>query len=158
MEARTADGREYLQPMLKSGLWVTNGVGMEIHITRFVSHFTFELIGKMWSVEFDGRHTLILSTRWEIQRLQGFCLWRDWAEEQSVGLRSHLLCFRFSCFTITYFSGLLALCSTASVYFHVFGTDGLYLGTWEIAYSQMTSQVSMPQVPSVSYWRVFSVW
>lgn len=75
---------------------------MEIHFAHFVSHFTFELIGKMWVVEFDGRRILILSSRAEVQRLQGLYLWRDWAEGQSVGLRSHLPCFLFSCFTIVY--------------------------------------------------------
>lgn len=43
MEARTADGRECLQPVLKK--WAL-GVGMGIHSTYFVSPFIFQLIGK----------------------------------------------------------------------------------------------------------------
>lgn len=103
MEAQTADGRECLQPTLKK--WALSqersGNGNSLN---FVSPFTFQLIGKMWVMWFDVRHILILSPWGEIQRLQGLCLWRGWAEAQSVGLRSRLFCSLFICLSIMYFT------------------------------------------------------
>lgn len=64
---------------------------------------------------FDVRHTLILSPWGEIQRLQGLCLWRGWAEAQFVGLRSCLFCSLFSCFSIMYFTWIIKSWAASTV-------------------------------------------
>lgn len=115
MEARTADGRECPQPTLKkwslSQEWSGNGISLYSFSVPIYILIDRKDVGH----GFDVKHTFILSPWGEIQRLQGLCLWRGRAEAQSVGLRSRLFCSLFSCFSITYFTGITNCWATCSL-------------------------------------------
>lgn len=159
MEARTADGRECLQSMLKNCTLSQERSGNWNSLCSFCLSIYILIDRKnayhgVWCETYPYPSNL-----GGIQRLQDVCLWRTQVEAQSVGLRSSLSCSLFSCFQyhVFYVVHIWIINSCAASAPEVFATALFYWGVWEIAYSQTSlARMSLcPGYPLIHFERTF---